>query len=252
MKDLLFCFLEKYSVAHALARSLEASVLSQFKLTAPSLDFGCADGIFARICYGKQKIDVGVDISSQNIRFAPRSGAYKQVFLSEKETLSFKNSSFQTVISNSVFEHIKDIDPILAEINRVLKKGGRLVFAVPGEKTVQFWTLTRFLGSWYTNFKNFLWQHKTLEDRNYWMNRLEEHGFRVKQILTFADQEAIALLDYFYPLSAFSFLTKRIFGRYYTVRPRFLNELLARFLRRRIEFGEVENGASFCFEAVKL
>lgn len=251
MKEFLLRFLEKYSVAHALARSLEASVLSQFKLTAPSLDFGCGDGSFARICFGKEKIDAGVDISSQNIKFAQKSRAYKGVFLSEKERLSFKNSSFQTVISNSVFEHIKDIDPILAEINRVLKKGGRLVFTVPGEETIQFWPLTKFLGSWYSNVKNFLWQHRTLEDRNFWVNKLAEHGFKVKKVLTFADRQAIGLLDYFYPLSAFPFLTRRIFGRYFTFRPEFLNKFLARFLRRRIKFGELENGASFCFEAVK-
>lgn len=252
MKEFLLRFLEEYSVAHALARSLEASVLSRFKLTAPSLDFGCGDGLFARICFGKQKIDAGVDISSENVEFAQKSGAYKQVFLSEKERLSFKNSSFQTVISNSVFEHVKDIDPILAEINRVLKKGGRLVFTVPGEKTVQFWPLTKFLGSWYSDVKNFLWQHRTLEDRNFWVNKLAEHGFRVKEVLTFADRQAIGLLDYFYPVSAFSFVTKKIFGRYSAFRPKFLNRFLARFLRERIRCGELENGASFCFEAEKL
>lgn len=251
-KDFLPCFLEKYPVAHALARSLEASVLSQFKLVAPSLDFGCGDGLFAQICFGKEKIDVGVDISSQKVKLAQKSGAYRQVFLLENKKLPFKDSSFQTVVSNSVFEHIQGIDPVLAEINRVLKKRGRLIFTVPGKKTIQFWTLTKFLGSWYVNFKNCLWRHKILEDRNYWVSKLEGHGFRVEQVLTFADQKAIVLLDYFYPLATFSFLTQKIFGRYFIFRPKFLNNFLAGFLSRRVEFGRVEDGASLCFETEKL
>jgi len=45
--------------------------------------------------------------------------------------MPFEDASFQTVISNSVLEHIPDLDAVLLETARVLKPGGMFIFASP-------------------------------------------------------------------------------------------------------------------------
>ena len=47
--------------------------------------------------------------------------------------LPYADRRFATVISNSVLEHIPQVDDVLAEIARVLQPGGRFIFCVPGD-----------------------------------------------------------------------------------------------------------------------
>jgi len=46
-------------------------------------------------------------------------------------TLPFEDSAFDTVASLCVFEHITNVEAILAEISRVLKSGGRMIIMGP-------------------------------------------------------------------------------------------------------------------------
>ena len=48
--------------------------------------------------------------------------------------MPFRDAYFSSAISNSVLEHIYSIDPVLHEVNRVLKKGGVLVITVPNDQ----------------------------------------------------------------------------------------------------------------------
>jgi SAM-dependent methyltransferase len=45
--------------------------------------------------------------------------------------LSFENESFDTIISNDVYEHVPEVSRALREAYRCLKKDGRLLFSVP-------------------------------------------------------------------------------------------------------------------------
>jgi SAM-dependent methyltransferase len=49
--------------------------------------------------------------------------------------LSFADASFDSIVSNDVFEHVPDIDRSLAECARVLRSGGRLYFSIPFHET---------------------------------------------------------------------------------------------------------------------
>lgn len=49
--------------------------------------------------------------------------------------LSFKDHSFDVVISNDVYEHVPDILSAFSEAFRILRTGGKLVFAIPFHTT---------------------------------------------------------------------------------------------------------------------
>ena len=69
-----------------------------------------------------------------------KSGDRKNGILCEDfENLSFGDASFDLVISEDVFEHLKDFRRGFAEVYRALKKGGAHIFCVP----FHFGTLTQ-------------------------------------------------------------------------------------------------------------
>jgi ubiquinone/menaquinone biosynthesis C-methylase UbiE len=49
----------------------------------------------------------------------------------ERSTLPFQNESFDLIIANQIFEHIKDIFWVLHEASRILKTGGIFYIGVP-------------------------------------------------------------------------------------------------------------------------
>jgi len=51
--------------------------------------------------------------------------------------LDFADDYFDLVISNQVFEHVQDLDSVLREINRVLKRGGYLVALFPSREVLR-------------------------------------------------------------------------------------------------------------------
>jgi hypothetical protein len=73
-----------------------------------------------------------------------KPGEYKGAILCEDfENLSFADESFDLVISEDVFEHLKDYPKGFREVYRVLRKGGAHIFCVPlymGKKTQSLFT----------------------------------------------------------------------------------------------------------------
>ncbi|MBU1084794.1 class I SAM-dependent methyltransferase, partial [Patescibacteria group bacterium] len=112
----------------ALLRSLDSSALLKIKFKSPSLDIGCGNGQMSLLMYPNQKIDVGIDLDPTG---AKEVGVYKKVIAADATKLSFKTNSFQTIISNSTFEHIPQDKKAVSEVARVLKKGGIFTMTVP-------------------------------------------------------------------------------------------------------------------------
>jgi len=47
------------------------------------------------------------------------------------KTIPFENNYFDNIFSSEVFEHVDNIDDIIKELNRVLKKDGKILITVP-------------------------------------------------------------------------------------------------------------------------
>lgn len=97
------------------------------------LDVGCGSGS-ASVQYGRDRSDIdlyGVDWrDTRSVKFRERFSQFITVDL-ERQPLPFKDGFFHIVVTNQVFEHLKNIYLPLSEIRRILRAGGMLCFSVP-------------------------------------------------------------------------------------------------------------------------
>lgn len=114
---------------------------------AKYLDLGCGIGIPSEMIQkkfkGKKVGYYGVDISFEMIGFGKRAEPAMNLVVGDIEDLSFKNASFDVVISNSVLHwlNVPEIGhtpyQVLTEVYRVLKNAGILGISVSGYGTAE-------------------------------------------------------------------------------------------------------------------
>lgn len=121
----------------ALHRAVEASLFVEQPLLPPLLDLGCSDGVFAGLCFNTDGVStlpglkIGIDSFQSILQQTRERAIYRYLLNGDALTLPFKNEAFNTVISNSVLTHIPELKETLAEIYRILRKKGFLIFSVP-------------------------------------------------------------------------------------------------------------------------
>lgn len=118
----------------ALWRAVELRVAAEERYEHPLLDLGCGDGLIAQTLFGTESyVDVGFDPWTEQLRRAAQSSAYRHLDLADGRRLPYADGAFATVFSNSVLEHISEVQPVLREAGRVLKPGARFIFTVPSD-----------------------------------------------------------------------------------------------------------------------
>ena len=117
-------------------RAVELAAVIRHGLPAgEGLDLGCGDGKLMRILLDAANASpslVGVDVDPLETRDALESGVYRRVHTVPGERIPEADASFDFVYSNSVLEHIDDIEPVIAEVSRLLRPAGTFLFTVPG------------------------------------------------------------------------------------------------------------------------
>ena len=88
------------------------------------LDVGCGKKPYRKLF--KSTDYKGLELDSPN----NRSFSYADFFY-DGQTFPFNDEEFDSIISNQVLEHVDNPEIFLKEINRVLKKGGRLLISAP-------------------------------------------------------------------------------------------------------------------------
>jgi ubiquinone/menaquinone biosynthesis C-methylase UbiE len=126
--DLLWQHLKDLPYFRALLRAVEARFYANLTLGEPVLDLGCGDGHFASLALAGRTSLVGVDPGWSSLTKAAQRGVYRHALQCLGAQLPFASGCFNTVISNSVLEHIPDVDAVLIETARVLRPGGTLIF----------------------------------------------------------------------------------------------------------------------------
>ncbi len=167
------------TLAHSFWRAQEVTLFRrvQDQIRGPVLDLGCGDGIFGELA-GFPEDATGADFDKPSLEVRRRLLPKAPSFWADAGALPFKDGEFATAVSNSVCEHLPDLDACFRELHRVLRPGGRLFFTMTlGEFTRQLEALggagdARF---WIANFGHH--QQPTAEDV---VQRLGRAGFVVE------------------------------------------------------------------------
>lgn len=136
-------FLQSYWFipSDVLQRGIEASIWDLCTFKAPILDIGIGNGTLSSFLFRKQgQMAVGIDIEESGLETARATRMYKKVLLANAEKMPFKDASFNTVVSNSTFEHITNDFKAVSEVSRVLKKNGLFFITVPNNYLLQWIT----------------------------------------------------------------------------------------------------------------
>lgn len=193
-KNHLTYFSKKYwfTPSDVLQRSIEAVIWSSLKFNSPVLDIGCGDGSMSELLFQGRIIDAGLDVKPKELKIAQKRGFYRAVVCANASKMPFSDNVFNTVISNSTFEHIEDDIAAVSEVARVLKKGGSFLFSVPNKK------LEKVIRNIIKDSKGLKEFNQRLKHFNYrtfdeWESILNENGFSVEYNIRYFPEEIVKL-----------------------------------------------------------
>jgi SAM-dependent methyltransferase len=246
--------LQELPAFRALLRAVEADFYVDLPMSAPVLDLGCGDGHFASVAF-THKLDVGLDPWAGPLREAHAHDVYRILTHADGARMPFPDASFATVISNSVLEHIPDVEPVVREVARVLQPGGAFYFCVPGPNFRQFLSVARALDALrlrglaeaYRRLFDRITRHHYYNTPEEWAARLSRAGLRVERWWSYFSPAALAALEWGHPLGLPCVLAKKLTGRWLLVPTRWNLSLTAALLRRYYEEPLPEQGAYLFF-----
>ncbi len=168
------------SAAHSYWRAQELTLIHRSRPLhqSPVLDFGCGDGCFMQAALGNA--DIGVDNDPEALDAARQRGVYRHLVQSSADHIDLPDGSVGTIISNSVLEHLTDLDGQLREFSRLLKPGGRLLFTVPTAVFTEH--LTKYFGAAEASRVNGESVHLNLLSIDEWCRRCVAVGLTVEHV----------------------------------------------------------------------
>lgn len=205
----------------ALLRAVESRFYSEISLESPVLDLGCGDGHFAHVTFKNLEI-FGVDPRFASLQEARMNSSYKELAHSSGQNLPFKTGVFKTCISNSVLEHIEEVEPVLQQVARVLESHGLFIFCVPNQNFTKNLSVALFLekmrltslASSYRVFFNRISRHVHCDSFIIWEKRLKIAGFKIIDHWDYFSPSALRTLEWGHYFGLPYLISRLIFGKW--------------------------------------
>ncbi len=259
--DLLWRNLKDLPAFRGLLRAVEARFYQDISLPEPVLDLGCGDAHFASVAFD-HPLDAGVDPWTLPLMEARRlrRSAYRLLVQAAGGRLPFPTGHFASAVSNSVLEHIPDLEPVLAELSRVLRPGAPFVFCCPSDYFLQFLSISgglrqmglRGAGAAYDSFFNRISRHYHCDGPDVWRARLEAAGFTLEKYWYYFSPGALHALEWGHYFGLPAAVAKGLTGRW-VIAPSTANlALTERLLRPYYEEPLPDKGAYLFFMARKV
>ena len=93
-------------------------------------DFGCGSGYLVGELQRLGYDAYGVDFEKEAIDYGLNEGV-RNLKLATGEKIDYPDATFDTVTAFDVIEHIENEKPVIAELVRILKPGGKIIITVP-------------------------------------------------------------------------------------------------------------------------
>lgn len=216
-------FLDKYlrerPVFLALVRGKEAWLYQKYlPLKKPVADLGCGDGFFVKTALGRAEI--GIDLPDSRIKEVI-PGIYQQLITYDGRRIPLPANTAGTVITNSVLEHVEDLDRVLREIYRILKPGGTLIAPVMAKPWEEYLFGAKLLGDKYRGWMGKKQQHVNLLSREEWRKKFEKAGFELTAETGHLNPEMCTWTDIFHYVSLPYLLWYKLTGKWTPVKLNF-------------------------------
>jgi SAM-dependent methyltransferase len=169
------------------------------------LDLGCSDGTYTAMLHEAAGLHVpvlGGDRAEDPLRTAAaRQGTHSNLLKLDACHLPLRSDCFELVLSNGVLAHIlPDPSGAVAEVQRVLRPGGRFVFTVPTDRHADYYWSVQLadklglsrLAAWRRVRVNRNEEYVSLLRFDAWQQVAERAGLRVTRIIPFSGR-AIAV-----------------------------------------------------------
>ncbi len=223
--DLLRRHLREVPAFRALLRATEGRFYADLlPLEGPVLDLGSGDGHFSAVALAaaRHPLTAGIDPDATMLREASGRGAYQGLAQALGGALPFGDGRFRTVVSNSVLEHIPEVEPVLAEVSRVLSRGGRFIFCVPSDHFAELLLSPRLLRQLrleslaraYERFFNRISRHKHCDGPQVWKPRLHSIGLDVVEWFYYFSARATAALEVGHYIGLPNLIARKLVGRW--------------------------------------
>ena len=220
-KDYLWLQLKELPYFRAVLRAVECRFYQDYPLESPTLDLGCGDGHFATVAFDRQ-LEVGIDPWSGPVLEAGQRGGYRLTVQGYGDRLPFQDGYFSSAISNSVLEHIPDLDATVNEIGRVMKPGALFLFCVPNHLFLANLSVSngldraglRGLADAYRGFFNRISRHHHCDSPEIWQTRLERAGFKVEKWWHYFSPRALHILEWGHYFGLPSWIAHAFFKRW--------------------------------------
>lgn len=259
--NFLAIYLNEAPVPLAFERAFECHILSQQKFEHPILDIGCGDGIFAKILFD-EKIDTGIDPLEYELESAKQYNMYHELIHAFGDKIPKNDNSYKTVFSNSVLEHIENLDPVLKEINRLLMPGGAFYATIPTNYFEKYSVISKILNGLglksqalkYNKFFNGFWKHYHYYDRAGWIKKFEANGFKVVNVIEYGAPKDCLFNDFWVPFTIPNYVVKKMFNRFFLIKPlrKIYSPIWNAILRNRVKiYPELKNGGLIFFSLTK-
>jgi SAM-dependent methyltransferase len=219
--NILERYLSLAPIPLAFERFLEARIYQRHRFQRPILDIGCGEGLFANVVFS-ERIDTGIDPNPRELKRARSFEAYRELIECKGDAIDKPDGYYNTVFSNSVLEHIPEIEPVFREAHRLLAAGGRFYVTVPSHRFDEYSVVNQVLcaiglqslAGKYRSFFNRFWHHYHYYSPEGWSALAQRTGFTVTEIHTYGTKTICLLNDFLAPFSIISFVIKKLSNRW--------------------------------------
>ncbi len=169
------------------------------------LDFGCGTGYGSSMLHDRARKIIGIDISQTALKYAQKNyPGPKYMRILPGKRIPFPDDYFDSIVAFEVVEHVIDVEKLLKELSRVLRKGGVIYISTPNTAH-----LTNFI-------------KKKLLHKPYPIKNDECHVYHIKE---FTYDEFIQLIQKYFNIT-------NIWGNGIAGLPPLLSQILEKLVKR--------------------